>query len=289
MKPEITEQKSIIKQVYDQHAPNRYKSTPKSIHMPSVPTKIKYERIRKPNKSSIYLNFVGLFFQHHSYDLDPDDGYGGRVLLPYESYYTKDYKNSHPLQSTVQPGYLQKPTPRPMPQNYHFNPEPYDTHDTYDTSMTTGDTYQHLTETTPTIQSHRNQSAVDINAITYDNLIATSSSKPLHEVLNNLNKTSLQLLLTNLKENNYLPKTFTMNKLDNSLRTLAKVLTDMKKTQKPIKAYPYPNNLEYPSKVQTTKDNYHNVKPSYPLKSKERKKTIAFLFAQCMKLIRNYH
>lgn len=83
-----------------------------------------------------------------------------------------------------------------------------------------------------------------------------------------MNRTSLQLLLTKLKDNNYLPKTFTINKLDNSLRTLAKVLADLKKAQKPSKHHLYLSTTppsssssilatEYPMKIETTKQVYN--------------------------------
>lgn len=209
----------------------------------------------------------------NSYDLDPDDGYDGRVLLPYESYYTKDYKSSSHIQSTIEPSYLQKPTTKPVNSVYDYESKPINnfesvSYDPYELAVTTHDTHQHLTETTP-IQSHENLTTIEFKPLAYSNLIPTSSSKPLTEVLQNMNRTSLQLLLTKLKENNYLPKTFTMNKLDNSLRTLAKVLTDLKKSQKPIKAYEYSTApfVERPPKIQAIKNNYEDVKSTYPLKN----------------------
>lgn len=203
-----------------------------------------------------------------SYDLDPDDGYG--ALLPYDSYYTKDYKNVPHIQTTVQPTYLQKPTAKPLNNDYDFNAEPisgfqpYNPYDPYEQSVTTLDTHQHLTETTPIEQpSYRNRTTVQLKPLSYDNFIPTSSSKPIQDVLNNLNRTSLQLLLTKLKEDNYLPKTFTMNKLDNSLRTLAKVLVDLKKSPKPIKTNEYAQLpvVDHSPKIQAIKSSYENVKP----------------------------
>lgn len=84
-------------------------------------------------------------------------------------------------------------------------------------------------------------------------------SSRLTEILQNMNQTSLQLLLTKLKEKNYLPKTFSMNKLDNSLRTLAKVLVDLKKSQKPPKNHVYFSttptlDMDYPIKIETIKN-----------------------------------
>lgn len=201
-----------------------------------------------------------------SYDLDPDDGYAGRVLLPYETYYTKDYKSSPHIQSNIEPSYLLKPTSKPINSVYHIKPKPINTfepvpYDPYEESV---NNHQHLTETTP-FQPHRN-----LTTVTYSNLIPTTSSKPLHEMLHNMNRTSLQLLLTKLKENNYLPKTFTMNKLDNSLRTLAKVLVDLKKAQKPVKNYEYASTLpvtEYTPKIQEMKHTHEDTKSTYPLKA----------------------
>lgn len=206
-----------------------------------------------------------LFF--FSYDLDPDDGYDGRVILPYESYYIKDYK-SNPA----------KPTWKPFHNAYKIKPkEPLNTLDPYEIAVTTHDTHQHLTETTP-IQPFRDITTPFIVPINYTNVIPSSSSKPLTEVLQNMNRTSLQLLLTRLKENNYLPKTFTMNKLDNSLQTLAKVLVDLKKLQRPLKNHFHLSTtpsiaMEYPVKVETIKNQYDddNVKTILPPKRDEGK------------------
>lgn len=223
-----------------------------------------------------------------SYDLDPDDGYAGRVLLPYESYYTKDYKSlAHAphVQTTVQPSYFQKPVTKPLSNDYDFKAEPisgFEPYDPYKLSVTTLDTHQHLTETAP-IQQHQQQqqqqqsdqnqsTTITIKPVTtyHNNFIPTSSSKPIQEVLNNINRTSLQLLLTKLKDSNYLPKTFTMNKLDNSIKTLAKVLVDLKKAPKPIKNYEYAQRLpdvDHLPKIPPIKTSYEHVKPIHPLKS----------------------
>lgn len=223
--------------------------------------------------------FVCVRAQIFSYDLDPDDGYGGRVLLPYESYYTKDYKSVSHIQSTAQPNYLQKPTIKPLTNNYNFKPEPINdfepvAYDPYEISVTTLDTHQHLTETTPMNHIHHNiSSVVEFKPIPYDSFMPTSSSKPIHELLHSMNRTSLQLLLTKLKDANYLPKTFQMNKLDNSLRTLAKILGELKKGQKPVKNYEYSpaHQLQHPLKVHPIKDSYENVKPILPIQSNEGK------------------
>lgn len=212
-------------------------------------------------------------FMFNSYDLDPDDGYDGRVLLPYESYYTKDFKSSPQIQSTVGPSYLPKPTLKPVKSVYDSKQKPINTfesvsYDPYEFAVTTHDTHQHLTETTP-IQPHQNLSTVEIEPFAYDNYISTTSSKPLTEVLQNMNRTSLQLLLTKLKENNYLPKSFTMNKLDNSLRTLAKVLIDLKKSHKLAKTPPFSTTpfAQRPTKIPTTKHHFEGVSSYTPLKS----------------------
>ncbi|XP_031640677.1 uncharacterized protein LOC116352314 [Contarinia nasturtii] len=247
LKSEINDHKSVIKMNYPQRAQQRYKQFAKNIQTTKA-TKI-------------------------NYDIDPDDGYGGRVLLPYESYYTKDYKSVPHIQSTVHSSYLQKPTAKPVNNEYNYKPEP--TINAFEpvSYESYKNTHQHLTETTPIgLQTNQNQSTIEIKPIAYGNLISTTSSpKPLHDILYNMNKTSLQLLLTKLKENNYLPKTFTMNKLDNSLRTLTKVLSDLKKTQKPIQndqhspLYP----VRYPPKHQPIKDTFENLQPIYPLQSNE--------------------
>lgn len=181
------------------------------------------------------------------------------------------------VQSTVEPSYSRQPTIKPLNNNYNFQPESISgfepvSHDPYETSVATLDTHQHLTETTPIDQFHQNLSTVEIKPITYDSFIPTSSSKPIHELLNNMNKTSLQLLLNKLKEANYLPKTFTMNKLDNSLRTLAKVLSDLKKGEKPIKTNEYSTyRPHHRTKPQPIIDSYDNIKPIYPVQSNEGK------------------
>lgn len=98
-----------------------------------------------------------------------------------------------------------------------------------------------------------------------------------------MNQTALHVLLAKLKENNYLPKTFTMNKLDNSLRTLAKVLVDLKKSQRPLKNHlNFPTTpslaMEYPIKIEPVKNEYDyddggsddtDVKSVQPLKPDE--------------------
>lgn len=180
------------------------------------------------------------------------------------------------VQSTVQPNYLQKPTGKPLTTNYHFKPAPVDdfepvAYDPYEISVTTLDTHQHLTETTPIDHIQRNVST--IKPVTYDSFIPTTSSKPIHEILHNMNRTSLQLLLTKLKDANYLPKTFQMNKVDNSLRTLAKVLGELKKGHKPVKNYEFApvHQLSHPLKVHPIKDSYENVKPILPIHSNEGK------------------
>lgn len=186
------------------------------------------------------------------------------------------------IQSTVQPTYLQKPTAKPVNTDYDYRLEEpingYETAVSYDpyklSITTTQQTHQHLTETTPIVQplSPQNVSTIEIKPFVYSDFIPSTSPKPLHEILHNMNKTSLQLLLTKLKENNYLPKTFTMNKFDNSVKTLSKVLGDLKKSQKPVKSYerPLPTQLiPQPPKLQPIiKDNYENVKPIHPIKNK---------------------
>lgn len=220
---------------------------------------IVYKRLQYVNNqesfSSFDVSLILLFYVINifSYDLDPDDGYDGRVVLPYESYYVKQDDKSNSA----------KPTWKPFHNAYKFKPrEPANTLDPYETAVTTHDTHQHLTETTP-IQPIRNNTTPWNVPINYANVISSSSSKPLTEVLQNMNRTSLQLLLTKLKENNYLPKTFTMNKLDNSLRTLAKVLVDLKKSQKPTKNHLYLSTtpafaMNYPVKVETIKNEYED-------------------------------
>lgn len=205
-----------------------------------------------------------LFF---SYDLDPDDGYNGRVLLPYDSYYMKDYKSSSV-----------KPTWKPFHHSYKLKPiEPVNTIDPYEIAVATHDTHQHLTETTP-IQSIRNNAIPNIPPINHRT--PTISSSRLTELLQNMNQTSLQLLLDKLKENNYLPKTFTMNKLDNSLRTLAKVLVDLKKSHRLTKNRLYltttpPLDMDYPTKIETIKTEYDDdgddLKSTSPPKQGEGK------------------
>lgn len=184
------------------------------------------------------------------------------------------------VQSTVQPNYLQKPTVKPLTSRYNFKPESIDdfepvAYDPYEISVTTLDTHQHLTETTPIDHvQHNVTSTVAIEPVTYDSFIPTTSSKPIHEILHNMNRTSLQLLLTKLKDANYLPKTFQMNKVDNSaLRTLAKVLAELKKGRKPVKNYEFApvHQLQHPLKVHPIKDSYENVKPILPIQSNEGK------------------
>lgn len=176
------------------------------------------------------------------------------------------------IHTTVRPTYSQETIQKPLNNqniDYDFKAEPingFQPYDPYELSVTTLDTHQHLTETTPFQQLHKNRTAAGINPITYDNSIPPpSSSKPIQDVLNSMNATPQQLLLK-LKEHNYLPKTFTMNKLDNSLRTLAKVLVDFKKSPKPIKAQEY-TPVEHSPKIQAIKNSYENVKPVYPIKS----------------------
>lgn len=236
----------------------------------------------------------------YSYDLDPDDGYDGRVLLPYESYYTKDYKSVPHIQSTVEPTYLQKVTVKPdntPDYDYKFDEpingfEPAISYDPYKISVTTQNNHQHLTETTQIIQSlptkHFHSTNVTtvsetVPTLAFGDIIPTTATtpKPLHEILHNMNKTSLQLLLTKLKDNNYIPETFTMNKFDNSFKTLSKVVSNLKKAQKPVKNYEYPlaplpshlpsqpaPHRPSPPKFQPNiKGNYEHVKPIHPIKS----------------------
>lgn len=73
-----------------------------------------------------------------------------------------------------------------------------------------------------------------------NNFISTSSENPNDDISNHLNTTSLQSLLHKLQDANYLPKTLSVNNLDNSMRTLAKVLHDLKKSQKLAKPPPKP-------------------------------------------------
>lgn len=156
----------------------------------------------------------------------------------------------------------------------------------YRLSITTQETYQHLTETTkhqqqidnnklyhhtsPIIASNQHPIYDDsyqneINTITnykfepvtQKNYGASAPSLPpipsklhpseqtLEDTLSNLNTTSLQLLLTKMQEENYLPKTFSVNNLDNSMKTLAKVLIDLKKTQKLPKPQYVANEEQY--------------------------------------------
>lgn len=178
------------------------------------------------------------------------------MLLPYDSYYTKDFK-SHPVH----------PTWKPFHNSYKFKPKvPVNSLDPYEIAVATHDTHQHLTETTP-IQPIRNNSEPIISPVNRSPTHAIPSSA-LTEVLKNMNQTALHLLLAKLKENNYLPKTFTMNKLDNSLRTLAKVLVDFKKSQRPTKHhlnFPVTPSLamEYPIKIRPVKNEYDDDDDNY--------------------------
>lgn len=206
------------------------------------------------------------------------------------------------VQSTVEPTYLQKVTVKPAntPEyDYKLDEpingfEPAIAYDPYKISVTTQNTHQHLTETTPFVQSPQptkhfhstNVTTVSetVPTLAFGDIIPTTatatSPKPLHEILHSMNRTSLQLLLTKLKENNYLPKTFTMNKFDNSLKTLSKVLSDLKKAPKPVKNYEHPLALvpshapsqpaphpPSPPKFQPIKGNYEHAKPIHPIKS----------------------
>lgn len=225
------------------------------------------------------MNFL---LKIRSYDLDPDDGYGGRLILPYETYYTNDNKSLPHVHSTVQPYNSKTSTAKPINNDYNYKPIPISGFEPvsfgpYEISVTTQDTHQHLTETTQHVPYHRNRSMVEIKPVTLSSFIPITTVKPLHEILHNMNKTSLQLLLTKLKENNYLPKTFTMNKLDSSLRTLAKALGDLKKAQKPVESYEHsPSNLgPHSSKLQPVKTNYEIGKTIRPIKSNACKQFIA--------------
>lgn len=203
----------------------------------------------------------------------------------------------------MQSTYLQKQTVKPINTDYDYKlEEPINdfesalSYDPYKISVTTQSAHQHLTETTPivrpipTLHYHQNLTNINTKPFIYSDFIPTTSPKPLHEILHNMNKTSLQLLLTKLKDNNYLPKTFTMNKFDNSLKTLSKVLDDLKKTQKPIKNYeqslaPLPSlSAPHPPKLQPIiKDHYeHHVKPIRPIKNKHGKYFIFFVESFCL-------
>lgn len=90
-----------------------------------------------------------------------------------------------------------------------------------------------------------------------NNFISTSSQNPIDDISVHLNSTSLQLLLHKLQDANYLPKTLSVDNLDNSMRTLAKVLIDLKKSQKLSKQPPKP------IKYQTDELHHvHRVQPS---------------------------
>lgn len=89
-----------------------------------------------------------------------------------------------------------------------------------------------------------------------NNFISTSSEHPIDDISNDLNTTSLQSLLHKLQDANYLPKTLSVNNLDNSMRTLAKVLHDLKKTQKLSKL------PQKPIKYHTDELHAHRVRPS---------------------------
>lgn len=138
----------------------------------------------------------------------------------------------------------------------------------YTVPITTPHVHQHLTETTQHLPAHaqvyptttplsaRKPIAHDsvhspLNTIAnyrpdlmaLNNFISTSSEQPIDDISVHLNSTSLQLLLHKLQDANYLPKTLSVDNLDNSMRTLAKVLHDLKKSQKlskqPLKPIKY--------------------------------------------------
>lgn len=209
------------------------------------------------------------------------------MLLPYESYYTKDYNSVPHIQSTVQPTYLQKPIAKPVNNDYDYKLdepingfEPAVSYNPHKIPATTQNTHQHLTETVPNVQPlppqyPENLSSIETKPFMYSDFIPSTSPKSMQEILQSMNKTSLQLLLTKLKENNYIPKTFTMNKFDNSVKTLSKVLIDLKKSQKPVKNYEQPlasQPVPRPPKLQPIiKDNYELVKSRPPIKGHRSK------------------
>lgn len=123
----------------------------------------------------------------------------------------------------------------------------------YRIAVTTQDVHQHLTETTRfkpiEIEPYQNQqpeyyptelipSSVPVTTfapIANNSIIETITPLPVQTVripLRNLNVTSLTLLLNRLKEKNHLPPSFDAGNVDNSIRTLAKLLNNLKRTKK---------------------------------------------------------
>lgn len=253
---------------------------------------------------SLALDYKIIVLPNFSYDLDPDDGYGGK--LPYNYYSAKYQKvqshrqqsfnkfNKYPLmQSSIEMPRI-KPATLKTPVKYAYGNAPVGGFEStseqpYRLSVTTQDIHQHLTETTqgqaqsinennlyhastvdashqrPTYDdSYHNEINTIANHNTFESVTPVAVDNSLEDVLGHLNTTSLQYLLSKMQEENYLPKTFSINNLDNSMKTLAKILINMKKTQKLPK--PQYDTQPPPPKSHPNEEHYDDVKSVYTAK-----------------------
>lgn len=163
-------------------------------------------------------------------------------------------------QSTTARLQLSTPSPLYSYQNHQNAPTGYDssTESPYRLSITTPATRQHLTETSqiqaPTIATYHpnhHKDPYDLYKVKKLNSVpkykttvlnrvpvevepqyVVSPPQTLAPVDLGFNSTSISLILKKLQDSNHLPQTITPDNIDNSIRTLVKILNNLKKSQK---------------------------------------------------------
>lgn len=197
--------------------------------------------------------------------MDPDDGYIRKIpvrIQPTLNHFKptispQNYEITTPTANDI---LITQSTPyanRPLGGYESSSERPYRI------SVTTQDTRQHLTETTQYKSSEvryanhrpdyhpalitknpyhklRLTPITTISPVTHNSIVETGPTPTVNTVnvpLRNLNTTSLTILLKKLKEANHLPPSFNTENVDNSIRTLAKILNNLKKTKTSAKPY----------------------------------------------------
>lgn len=174
--------------------------------------------------------------------------------MPQVAYHYDDQRINND-ENSMNDGY----TPRPIGGYSSTSERPYRV------SVTTQETRQHLTETTRTRPAHvkghlpayyvrptenpahlqqsvRLTPITTIIPITHNSIVETStpsnhlspttiSNYDLTQTTN-FNVTSLTILLNKLKKSNHLPPSFNTENIDNSIKTLARILNNLKHTTK---------------------------------------------------------
>lgn len=105
-----------------------------------------------------------------------------------------------------------------------------------------------------------------LSPVTHNSIVDTLPPPTQQTVtvpLRNLNVTSLTILLKKLKEANHLPSSFNTENVDNSIRTLAKILNNLKKTKtssKPYTIQPPTHHIDTPEDYDENDDDRLNQK-----------------------------